>query len=106
MTSLLIKAGHLFAGCSQSTIENAFVGVEGNRITAVGRQADLTGSSEESYAKIIDLGDDTCLLPGLINMHTHMSFSGGRTVFMDATTDNDAVMLLRIADNLRRSLHT
>ena len=106
MTSLLIKAGHLFDGRSKSTLDDAFVGIDGDRITAVGRQADLTGSGEENYARTIDLGADAGLLPGLINMHTHMSFSGGRTVFTDATSDSDAVKMLRIADNLRRSLLT
>ena len=99
MTSVLIKAGHLFDGQNDTTLADGFVGVQGATITSVGRQAELGSSGQENFSEVIDLGPDACLLPGLINMHTHMSFSGGTTVFKDATSDTDPVKMLRIADN-------
>jgi aminodeoxyfutalosine deaminase len=48
-------------------IENGFVSVEEGRIIAVGKSS----SPEESF----DLGN-VAILPGLINAHTHLEFSG------------------------------
>jgi imidazolonepropionase-like amidohydrolase len=103
MTTLLIKAARLYDGIDPSTRSNAFVAMEGGRITAIGGVAELGSTGEDSYAEVLDLGDAT-LLPGLINMHTHMSFSGGGTVFHDATHDGDHVKMLRIVENLRAAL--
>ena len=106
MKNTLLIAGRIYDGRSQSTLEHAFVGIEAGRICAVGLQNELGASGASNYAQVIDLGPDSCLLPGLINMHTHMSFSGGDRVFQDVTTDSDPVLMLRIAENLRAALFT
>lgn len=103
---ILIKTPRLYDGVSPTTQHNAFIALRGGHISAIGQQAELGASAAENYAKIIDLGDDATLLPGLINMHTHMSFSGTDTVFHDATKDSDPIKMLRISQNLSAALAT
>ena len=103
MTELLIKAGRVFDGESERPLERAFVAVDEGRIAAVGAQAEL-GAGEGRFARTIDLGDDATLLPGLINMHTHMSFSAGDTVFHDAVHDSHDLRIMRATHNLREAL--
>src|SRR4051812_43054091 len=47
-------------------IENGFVTIDGERIVAVGAEA--------NGDKVIDLGR-VALIPGLVNTHTHLEFS-------------------------------
>jgi imidazolonepropionase-like amidohydrolase len=65
--STIIKAGQLIDGRGGEPIAPAMVRVEGERIAEVGRN--LTAPAG---AKIIDLGEAT-LLPGLIDLHTHLT---------------------------------
>jgi imidazolonepropionase-like amidohydrolase len=106
MQQILIKAGRLYDGVARTPRRHAFVIVDGDRISAVGDQSGLSPSGEANYARIIDLGDDVTLMPGLINMHTHMSFSGANTVFHDATHDSDPLRMIRIVENLHAALTT
>ena len=79
MEEVLIKVARLYDGVSSGITRDAFVTVCGNKISAIGKQTELGISAPENYTRVIDLGDDATLLPGLINMHTHMSFSGNRS---------------------------
>lgn len=67
---MLIRSRLVIPIC-QPPIENGAVRVEGNRIAAVGRWADLrTGAQGE----VADLGD-SIVLPGLINAHCHLDYT-------------------------------
>ena len=63
----IIKAGRLLDGRGGVALSPAMVRVEGDKITQVGRSLNLPAE-----AKVIDLGDAT-LLPGLIDLHTHLT---------------------------------
>jgi imidazolonepropionase-like amidohydrolase len=65
-STLAIRAARLLDGKSDSLVMNAVILVTGNKITAVGSNLAIPSST-----KIIDLGDVT-LLPGLIDVHTHL----------------------------------
>jgi imidazolonepropionase-like amidohydrolase len=106
MSDLLIKAGRLFDGESDRPLEQGFAAVAEGRIGEVGRQTELGGDAAERYARVIDLGADATLLPGLINMHTHMTFSGGDTVFHDGVHDSNEMRAVRATENLRLALRT
>jgi imidazolonepropionase-like amidohydrolase len=64
---LLLRAARVFDG--KQIIDEAEVLLVDNRIAAVGKQHRLNSQG----AKIIELGDST-LLPGLIDLHTHIDF--------------------------------
>jgi cytosine/adenosine deaminase-related metal-dependent hydrolase len=67
---MLLRARTVVPICAPP-IEDGAVIVRGERIEAVGRFADL-GQSE---SEVIDLGDGI-LLPGLINAHCHLDYTG------------------------------
>jgi imidazolonepropionase-like amidohydrolase len=102
---MLIKAERVFDGQSNRVLEHVYVLVNGKTIEAMGPQSELDGSAGK-FAQEIDLGPDVTLLPGLINMHTHMSFSGSATVFDDHQTESVERKLIRSVENLKMALRT
>ncbi|MCH9046965.1 MAG: amidohydrolase family protein [SAR324 cluster bacterium] len=105
MTELLLKAGRLFDGVSERLLENAYVAIDGGVIASLGRQAELEGG-EGSFGRVLDLGPRATLLPGLINMHTHMSFSSGAAVLADHQRESVETKLIRSVENLKTALRT
>ena len=105
MGSMLIKADRIFDGQSDHVLEHAYVLVNGNTIEAIGPQSELEGSAG-NFAQEIDLGANVTLMPGLINMHTHMSFSGSATVFADHQAEALETKLIRSVENLKKALRT
>jgi imidazolonepropionase-like amidohydrolase len=65
--SLVIKNGTVVDGTGASPVPGAMVGINGNRIVAVGRSTDLTISPK---AAVIDAREGT-ILPGIIDSHVH-----------------------------------
>jgi len=103
MDDLLIKAGRLFDGRADSTVSGAFVHVRGDRIAAVGRQAEL-GTEAGRFGRVIDLGAEATLLPGLINMHVHMSCNPTDSMLADILADSPERLMLRAVANLQAAL--
>lgn len=67
----ILKAAWVYP-VAQPPIRNAYIALDGPRITAVGPATELSGCSPEWPAT--DLGD-VMLLPGLINPHTHLELT-------------------------------
>ncbi len=65
---VVLRAARLIDGTGAAPITNAVIVIDDNRIAAVG---DARSVSVPANAKVIDLGDVT-LLPGFIDMHTHL----------------------------------
>ena len=68
----VLHARYLFDGISGRVSDDATVIVQKGRIVGIGRSAAVPAG-----ARVIELGDAT-LLPGLIDAHTHLIFSGSR----------------------------
>lgn len=66
-----IKAGRLIDAKTGAVINNAFILIEGDKITAAGPNVTVPPEVE-----VIDLKDKT-VLPGLIDCHTHMTSQPG-----------------------------
>jgi imidazolonepropionase-like amidohydrolase len=87
-------------GLADRPVPDGFVLVEGATITAVGRRAEL-GEAHDGIQHV-DLGDAT-LMPGLINGHVHLTFSGTTSVVEDYTReagDGLPALTLRAVHNL------
>jgi len=105
MASIALKAGRVYDGVADRALEHAYVMIEGATITALGPQAELEGSAGR-FDQVLDLGADTTLLPGLINMHTHMSFSAGTSIMDDHQRESYEAKLIRSVENLHATLRT
>ena len=68
---LAVRAAHLIDVVTGQRVDDAVVLIEGDRITRVG-----SGLSVPAGTRTIDLGGAT-LLPGLIDVHTHLSGQSG-----------------------------
>lgn len=68
---IALKCGRIIDGKSNETKENVTVLVQGNKITAVGKDISIPVD-----AKVLDLGTAT-VLPGLIDTHTHLFLHEG-----------------------------
>ena len=66
-TVTAVKAAHMLDVRSGALVDNAVVLISGDRITAAGSKLAIPAG-----AQVIDLGNKT-LLPGLIDMHTHLT---------------------------------
>jgi imidazolonepropionase-like amidohydrolase len=69
----LIRADRLVDGTGAPALEGAAMLVDGERIKAVGRAADI-GIPEG--AEVIDAAPGATLMPGLIDAHVHLAYSG------------------------------
>lgn len=91
--------GRVFTGVAGGLIEDGFVRIENDRITAVGRAADL-GGSEEATVEV----DDGLILPGLFNNHAHLAWDGVNDLAAQALDDEPEISAYKCAANMRRSL--
>jgi imidazolonepropionase-like amidohydrolase len=99
--STLLLGGRLFDGVDLIVDSPAFVSVVDGTIAACGPVSEL---GDARHDQTIDLGSASTLMPGLINMHVHLSFSSLPTVYNDALNDGDVVKMIRITENLRAAL--
>lgn len=94
----VLKAGRLVDGQSAEMRTNVIVVVQGNKITAVGEKA-----SVPKDAVILDLSDET-VLPGFIDVHTHIMFDGADDYGADLYKNSTPFRTIRAVANVRRAL--
>ena len=101
--TIAIKSALLIDGTGGAPIHNAVILVDGERITAVGREADL---GIPDAAQVIDLGNET-ILPGLVDPHTHITINPGTRGLLgqlEGLAQPDAQQGSRATHNLRLDL--
>ncbi len=101
----LIRAGRVFNGSGDRTLEGVAVLIRGETIETVGPQGEVRFPDGAS-GEVLDLPEAT-LLPGLIDCHTHTNMPGdGRRGEEVHVRDDDPIRLLRSAHNVRTALET
>src|SRR5262249_7751012 len=98
--TIAIRSSLLIDGTGVEPVHNAVVLVEGDRITAVGREADL---GIPDGAEVIDLGNET-IMPGLVDPHQHITINPrkrGLLGQLEGLGEPDALQGARAAHNLR-----
>jgi len=90
--SIVLRADRMLDVIEGRIVEPGIVVVSGNRIERIGTIPD--------DAEVIDLGDVT-LLPGLIDLHTHLGFELSAGAFLSAVTEVPADAAYRAAANAR-----
>jgi imidazolonepropionase-like amidohydrolase len=101
MRQTTLLADRLLDGTGSAVLRDAFVQISDGEIVHVGRQEDL--GSEANSAR--NLGEVT-LLPGLINMHAHLTCSAGLNVLDDALHDSYETKMIRAMTNARSSIES
>jgi imidazolonepropionase-like amidohydrolase len=98
MNKLILAAG-LFDGVDGNIRAGQALQIIDGRIAALGDrealQKDLTPDTE-----IVDLGN-VCLIPGLIDSHTHVTLSGDDRTYAEMFTETDEMMALTGVKNLQ-----
>ena len=100
----LLTAARLLDGSGKPPLESAALLIEGERIAGFGRQGDVRPPDGVQLERV-DYGDAT-ILPGLVDAHTHLIAPGDGTAGDDIAKDDDGILLLRAAKNLRTILHS
>ncbi|HTX53579.1 MAG TPA: hypothetical protein VMD08_09210, partial [Candidatus Baltobacteraceae bacterium] len=95
-TTFMLTAARLLDGSVAAPLEGGAVLLDGGRIAAVGRAADIVTPD----AGRVDYGDAT-ILPGLVDSHTHLVSPGDGTAGDDTAAEDDQILLLRAVKNLR-----
>lgn len=95
---LVLRAARLLDVESGRIVPDATVVIEGDRIVAVGPDRLPEG------AEVIDLGNRT-LMPGLMDLHTHLAYELGPGWVHRTVTDTLADHALRGAANAEKTLH-
>ena len=93
---MAIQADRMLDVASGKMIRNAVIVVDGDRIASV-------GGSIPAMAEIIDLGDVT-LLPGFMDMHTHLTMYLGPDFYLNAVRETESDAALRGVVFARRTL--
>jgi imidazolonepropionase-like amidohydrolase len=100
--SLLIQSRLLFDGVTGSVQSGQAVLVLDGRIAGVGPLGELQQQTSPD-TPLLDLGD-SCLAPGLIDSHTHLSLAGDGRPYQAMFAESDEMMVLTGAMNLHRHL--
>ncbi|MCI0436362.1 MAG: amidohydrolase family protein [Gemmatimonadetes bacterium] len=93
----VVRAARMLDVVSGRIIANASIVIEGDRITAV------NPSAPPARARIIDLGDVT-LLPGFIDLHTHLGGEIGPNLMLETVTTTPIDAAYRAVKNGRSTL--
>lgn len=101
MTVTTLLAARLFDGTGAEAIDDAFLQIEEGKVKRVGRRAELGSTAADAR----DLGDAT-ILPGLINMHTHLTLSGSMQVLADALNDTYEIKMMRAVEHARQAIES
>ena len=100
--AIVIHAGRLADGVDGASKTGQSILVVDGRINAVGPRETVVGRMPPG-AKVVDLGS-ACVAPGLIDGHTHLSLPGDGRVYSETFAEQDEMMTLIGAMNLRRHL--
>ena len=97
-----IRCGKLIDGTGAGARADHVIVIDAGRVAAIG-PADQIEARVSRNAEDIDLRD-YCLIPGLIDHHTHLTLAGDGRGYVDQFGQSDESMALVGAMNLRRHL--
>lgn len=97
---VFIKTGRLIDGTGAPPLADATIIVEDGKIAAVER---VLPDPVPEGAEIIDATGQT-VLPGMVDAHLHLCFSGGSDPLADILRETDEQLLLRAAANAQAAL--
>ncbi len=97
-----IKAARLYDGTRQAMVQDAVLLMKNTRIAAVGTASTVELPPE---VEVVDVGDRT-IMPGLIDAHVHILFTGGPKSGEESRTMSDNQVLLTGVQNAQLGLRS
>lgn len=97
-TGHTVFLGRVLTCNGDEVIEDGFVEIEGTKIKAVGRRADLGTTT----AQVIDTGGT--ILPGMMNSHAHLAWDGVHDLARQSMDDSPEISAYKSAGNMLISL--
>ena len=98
--NVLIRGGLLVRNCEDGAESEASILCEEGIIVAIGREAE---ERIDSFTEVIDLGESV-LVPGLIDSHVHLMWSGGENALFDAIGLSKAQLTIQAVVNMQSAL--
>ena len=98
---LVLKADRLIDGTGTDPVSDAALIIEDGRITDITSRNNLAGVSDGS--DVIELNGGT-IMPGFIEMHSHMHCSAETDAYQHIMTESDQVFLMRAVGAVRTAL--
>jgi len=97
-----IRSQRLYTGTQSPMVQDAVVVIDNGRIAAVGPKSQI---SLPPQVNVLDVGDRT-VMPGLIDAHVHLLFTGGAFSGVESRTATDHQALLIGARNTHLALQS
>ena len=98
---LVLKADRLIDGTGTDPVSDAALIIEDGRITDITSRSKVTGLSDDH--DVIELSGGT-IMPGFIEMHSHMHCSAETDAYQHIMTESDQVFLMRAVGAVRAAL--
>jgi imidazolonepropionase-like amidohydrolase len=99
----VITADRLITGTDAGPIEHGVVLVRGDEIQAIGRQGEIE-LPDGSAVETISAGPGQTVMPGMVDVHTHLTMPGDGTPYQTFMQRSDGVLLMQAARNARTHL--
>jgi imidazolonepropionase-like amidohydrolase len=100
----VIAAERIFDGVGAAVRERQWIVIEGDTIRAIGPEGN-TEVPPEASGNILQAADQSTIIPGLIDAHTHLTMNGSGTPLPDSP-DGDGIFLLQAAASARKHMLT
>jgi imidazolonepropionase-like amidohydrolase len=100
--NVALRAGLLIDGIGGPPVRDAIVAFSDGRITAVGRAEDFGSLAEAAHV----LGNDSVLMPGLVDCHAHPTLFPDRRPFEEQLRAPDEMLALTAVRQLTLHLHS
>ena len=100
----IVKCGFLIDGTGTPPLRDRAVVIQGDRIKEIYPLNEIDALARREQAEIID-AEDAYVIPGLIDSHVHLSFSGTSDPAGDLYRDSEDYLMVRQVRNAQTALN-
>lgn len=102
---IVVTADRIVTGTDSNPIEQGVVVIRGDEIQAVGRHGEIE-LPDGPGVQTIEAADGQTVLPGMVDVHTHLIMPGDGTPYQTFMRHSDGVLLMQAALNALTHLHS
>lgn len=101
---IVLHVDRLFTGESRECVRDAVIVTKGSRIESIGPRGSVDLPDDEANVRTIHVDGSKTVVPGLIDVHSHMIMPGDGTSYERLFQQDDAYLALQAAGNARIAL--